>query len=97
MNEVLPVCQCEIVPDAGDRGKKDGAPVSQIPGQPCSIEIACGLVEDQRVEAAMVRIKDALTSNASKEELQQRSLALARACRDSLAESWGVKQWRSPY
>jgi hypothetical protein len=55
------------------------------------------LVEDQRVEAAMVRIKDALASNASKEELQQRSLALAHACRDSLAESWGVKQWRSPY
>ena len=45
----------------------------------------------------MVRIKDALMSNAAKEELQQRSLALAHACRDSLAESWGVRQWRSPY
>lgn len=55
------------------------------------------LVEDARVEAAMVQFGRALDVGESNARLQQASLALAHACRDSLAESWGVKQWRNPY
>lgn len=55
------------------------------------------LVEDKRVEAAMVRFGRALESGGFGQQLQQHSLALAHACRDSLAESWGVNQWRSPH
>jgi hypothetical protein len=55
------------------------------------------LVEDARVEAAMVRFGQALKSGAGGSELEQLSLALARACRDSLAESWGVEHWRNPH
>ena len=29
--------------------------------------------------------------------LQKKSLDLARAIRDSLANSWGVEQWRNPH
>jgi hypothetical protein len=54
------------------------------------------LVEDKRVEAAMVRFGRALESGDVDQQLQQRSLELAHACRDSLAESWGVRQWRNP-
>lgn len=54
------------------------------------------LVEDKRVEAAMADMKRALEAGAKGEELTVLSLALARACRDSLAESWGVKEWRNP-
>jgi hypothetical protein len=56
------------------------------------------LVEDKRVEAAMVQFGRALGSGGTgTQQLQQASLALAHACRDSLAESWGVRQWRNPH
>lgn len=52
------------------------------------------LVEDTRVAAAMMSLGDKLKGNSSQEALQLGSLELARACRDSLAESWGVKLWK---
>lgn len=55
------------------------------------------LVEDKRVESAMVELGRLLESGKTGEPLQQGSLALAHACRDSLAESWGVKLWRNPH
>jgi hypothetical protein len=55
------------------------------------------LVEDKRVEAAMVQFGRALEAGSTGQQLSQHSLALAHACRDSLAESWGVKQWRNPH
>jgi hypothetical protein len=54
------------------------------------------LVEDKKVEAAMVQLGRALEAGSVGQQLRQHSLALAHACRDSLAESWGVKQWRNP-
>lgn len=51
------------------------------------------LVEDHRVEAAMVEFG---RSGRTQDELKVASLNLAHACRDSLAESWGVTQWRRP-
>lgn len=49
------------------------------------------------VEAAMVRFGNALRARPRNMEiLQQRSLDLAHACRDSLADSWGVPSWKSP-
>ena len=55
------------------------------------------LVEDKKVEAAMVQLGRALEAGSVGNQLQQYSLELAHACRDSLAESWGVKQWRNPH
>jgi hypothetical protein len=55
------------------------------------------LVEDKRVEAAMVQLGRALEGGATGKEIAPFSLSLAHACRDSLAESWGVKQWRNPH
>lgn len=55
------------------------------------------LVEDQKVEAAMVQLGRTLEAGSVGQQLQQHSLALAHACRESLAESWGVKQWRNPH
>jgi hypothetical protein len=55
------------------------------------------LVEDRRVEAAMVQFGRALETGSASPQLQQASLALAHACRDSLAESWGVSHWRNPH
>ncbi len=52
------------------------------------------LVEDKNVETAMVMFGQALKSKGSQQELQNLSLNLAHACRNSLADSWGVKQWR---
>jgi hypothetical protein len=52
------------------------------------------LVEDRRVEGAMKAFGDALIANASADTLQRLSLSLAHACRESLAESWGVEQWQ---
>lgn len=50
------------------------------------------------VEGAMVRFGAALRGEPrDKQLLQQRSLELAHACRDSLAESWGVTGWKSPH
>ncbi len=55
------------------------------------------LVEDTRVEAAMVKFGRAIEQVRTPDEMRQLSLGLAHACRDSLAESWGVKHWRSPH
>ena len=55
------------------------------------------LVEDKAVESAMVQLGLALEAGNVGHQLQKQSLALAHACRDSLAESWGVKQWRNPH
>jgi hypothetical protein len=55
------------------------------------------LVEDKRVEAAMVQFGRALEAGSVGQQLQNASLALAHACRDSLADSWGVSQWRNPH
>lgn len=54
------------------------------------------LVENRSVEAAMVRMRDALRANASTGELEQASLAVAHACRNSLDRSWGIRAWSSP-
>lgn len=54
------------------------------------------LVEDNEVERAMVAYGQALRDKAPTETLQEKSLALAHACRDSLARSWGVEEWKSP-
>lgn len=55
------------------------------------------LVEDKQVEAAMVKFGRAFEAGGAGQKLQQHSLDIAHACRDSLAESWGVKQWRNPH
>jgi len=55
------------------------------------------LVEDWRVETAMAEFGRAFQKEGSGPGLQQHAIALAHACRDSLAESWGVEQWRKPY
>jgi hypothetical protein len=55
------------------------------------------LVEDERVEEAMVQLGNALNRKDPKKEIQGLSLALAHACRDSLAKSWGVQQWHNPH
>lgn len=54
------------------------------------------LVENRTVEAAMKRMGDALAAGASEQELQFASLAVARACRESLDRSWGINAWASP-
>lgn len=54
------------------------------------------LVEDKRVESAMKNYGDALLHNASPDILRGLSLSLAHACRDSLAESWAVEEWKRP-
>jgi hypothetical protein len=49
------------------------------------------------VEGAMVRFGRALNETPrDTETLQRASLALAHACRDSLAVSWGVPDWAAP-
>jgi hypothetical protein len=55
------------------------------------------LVEDRSVEAAMVVFGRALQESRDTRELQQLALQLARACRESLAASWGVAAWRDPH
>jgi hypothetical protein len=55
------------------------------------------LVEDKRVEAAMVQLGRGIEQGKVGSEIQTLSLNLAHACRDSLAESWGVQQWRNPH
>ncbi len=60
------------------------------------------MVETRQVEAAMVEMGNCLNDRCSgcelepklKPNLEQCSLALAHACRRSLAESWGVQDWR---
>lgn len=55
------------------------------------------LVEDKQVEGAMVQFGSALSKGLTGTQLQVLSLQLAHACRDSLADSWGVTQWRNPH
>jgi hypothetical protein len=55
------------------------------------------LVEDAKVESAMVAVSMALNQGKTGSELGQQSLSLAHAIRDSLANSWGVEQWRNPH
>ncbi|QIF02168.1 hypothetical protein [Roseimicrobium sp. ORNL1] len=54
------------------------------------------LVEKGPVEAAMVQFRKALMAGAPLEELRRHSLAIAHACREELAESWGVSHWKRP-
>ena len=55
------------------------------------------LVEDSAVEQAMMAFGSGLDRGAGKAELQQLSLGLAVACRDSLAVAWDTPVWRSHY
>lgn len=55
------------------------------------------LVEDEKVEIAMLEFKSALDRDLPADELEQMSLGLAHACRDSLAKSWGTPVWKSHY
>nr|WP_315185034.1 hypothetical protein [uncultured Albidiferax sp.] len=55
------------------------------------------MVEDRHVESAMVEFRAALNAGKKGAELEQLSLRLARACRNSLAVAWGVKQWQDPH
>jgi len=48
------------------------------------------LVEDSRVESAMVEFGKALTKPESSDQLKDLAIHLAHSCRDSLAESWHV-------
>jgi hypothetical protein len=49
------------------------------------------------VEGAMVRFGHQLRADsANRSALQQQSLCLSHTLRDSLAESWGVTDWRAP-
>lgn len=52
------------------------------------------LVEKGPVEAAMVQFRQSLMAGAPLEELRRHSLAIAHACREELAESWGVSHWK---
>ena len=54
------------------------------------------LVENRTVEAAMKQMGDALSAGASEHELQLASLAVAKACRESLDRSWGINAWAKP-
>ena len=66
-------------------------------GQLAMVENGGSLAADGGVEAAMVQFGAVLqTHPKDRSELQQLSLRLAHACRDSLAESWGVRDWRTP-
>ena len=55
------------------------------------------LVEDREVETAMVNLGAEIKKGRTGEELEQRSLKLAHACRNSLAKSWGVAHWKNPH
>jgi hypothetical protein len=54
------------------------------------------LVENADVEKAMVKFGQGLQNGYNKPQLQQLSLALAHACRESLAISWGINLWEKP-
>ena len=54
------------------------------------------MVENRGVESAMVKFGECLNRDCSQPELQPLALRLAHACRDSLAESWGVQDWSVP-
>lgn len=49
------------------------------------------------VEGAMVLFgRELVKHSQDRANLQLLSLDLAHVCRDSLAESWGIKDWRAP-
>ncbi len=53
------------------------------------------MVENQGVEAAMKRMGHCLTGRCVDcANLPRCSLDLAHACRRSLADSWGIADWR---
>jgi hypothetical protein len=53
------------------------------------------MVENLEVEGAMKSMGDCLTGNCKGcPDLKRCSLGVAHACRRSLAESWGVPDWR---
>lgn len=54
------------------------------------------LVENKEVESAMVAMGRAITTGANRDALQQASLSLAHACRQSLDKSWGIHAWTNP-
>ena len=54
------------------------------------------MVENRGVEYAMVKFGQCLNEGCSQEELRPLALDLAHACRESLAASWGVQDWKEP-
>ncbi len=54
------------------------------------------LVENKEVESEMVAMGRAITTGANRDALQQASLSLAHACRESLDKSWGIQAWTNP-
>ena len=54
------------------------------------------MVENRGVEIAMIKFGKCLNDDCSQEELRPLALGLARACRESLAASWGVQDWKEP-
>ena len=54
------------------------------------------LVENKEVEQAMVALGEAIKAKANRGALEQASLRLARACRRSLDNSWGITAWSNP-
>jgi hypothetical protein len=52
--------------------------------------------KDGGVESAMVAFGACLNQDCPQGQLQQLSLKLAHTCRDSLAESWGIRDWKTP-
>jgi hypothetical protein len=53
-----------------------------------------GLVEREGVALAMVEFRRGLDRNAGPAELGTLALALAHACREELAVSWGTDAWK---
>ena len=53
-----------------------------------------GLVERKGVALAMANFRVGLDRNAAPAELGTLALALAHACRDELAASWGTDAWK---
>ena len=53
--------------------------------------------ENGGIEGAMVQFGNELAMHSrDRTNLKLRSLELAHVCRDSLAVSWGVRDWRAP-
>lgn len=52
------------------------------------------LVERGKVVQAMIKFHEALDNNQTQDKLVRLSLDLAHACREELAISWGIDNWR---
>ena len=52
------------------------------------------LVERGKVVQAMIKFREALDDNQTQDKLVRLSLDLAHACREELAISWGVDNWK---